>query len=115
MRNSYNNETRPNWQHEYERRTESNLPPTIPPLGRWTREWLNDPRDEFVNFAIQDAERNLSIWTEAAKTKGGFAILNKDLAQCRLDDITEWQRRRKEAIMEDLRGKPVNEFREDLE
>ena len=90
MRNSYNNKTRPNWQHEYERRTESNLPQKIPPLGRWTREWLNDPRDEFVNFAIQDAERNLSIWTEAAKSGEGFAVFNKESAQNRLDDIAEW-------------------------
>ena len=96
MRNSYNNPPRANWQHDHERRIESNLPPAVPPLGRWTRDWLNDPRDEFVQFAIQDAERNLAIWTEAAKSGEGFAVFNKESAQRRLDDITEWQHRKED-------------------
>lgn len=64
MRNSYNNDQRPNWQHNLDRRHASDLPQDLPPLGRWTKQWRDFPCDQekFVGFALDAMKANVAMY-----------------------------------------------------
>ena len=61
-----------------------------PPLGRWTAIYLEHGYDckRIIGFAIEEAERNLTIWKSAPNE--GFAKMNLSIAYERLGDILNW-------------------------